>query len=146
MPDALREAERLLTEGDDLADDELDEEALTKFQQAWAALPEPKSEQKPAIRILGAIADCLFHLGRWDECRAAVQHAFRCGADVANPFLRLRLGQALYELNDEHEAANWLVPAYLSAGRALFADDDPKYLDFFRRKLQPPAGGWPEGW
>jgi hypothetical protein len=65
---------------------------------------------------------------------------------VANPFLRLRLGQALYELGDEQEAANWLVPAYLSEGPALFEDDDPKYLEFFCSKLAPPPGGWPEGW
>src|SRR5262245_21614503 len=111
MADALEEAERLLAEGDDLANKELDEDAFAKFRAAWAALPEPKDEQEPAIRILAAIADCQFHLGRWDECRASVQHALRCGADVANPFLRLRLGQALYELGDAREAANWLALA-----------------------------------
>jgi hypothetical protein len=146
VADALEEAERLLAEGDDLADDEQDDEALARFQAAWAALPEPRDEQEPAIRILAAIADCQFHLGAWQDCRDAVQHAFKCGADFANPFLRLRLGQALYELGDEREAANWLVPAYLTEGRALFADDDPKYLEFFRSRLDPPPGGWPEGW
>jgi hypothetical protein len=144
--DPLEEAERLLAEGDELADEELNEEALSKFQAAWEVLPEPKDDQEPAVRILGAIADSQFYLGRWDACRAAVQHAFRCGGDVANPFLRLRLGQALFELGNEREAANWLVPAYLSEGRMLFEDDDPKYLEFFRSKLLPPPGGWPEGW
>ena len=146
MADPQEEAERLLAEGDELADDERDEEALTRFEAAWSALPEPKGDQDLAIQILAAIADCHFYLGGWDECRATAQHAIRCGADLSNPFLRLRLGQALYELGDEREAANWLVPAYLTEGRALFEDDDPKYLDFFRPKLQPPPGGWPEGW
>lgn len=146
MADALEDAERLLAEGDHLADDEQDEEALARFQAAWAMLPQPRDDQEPAVRILAAIADCRFHLGEWEGCREAVQHAFRCGAGLDNPFLRLRLGQALYELGDAREAANWLVPAYLSEGRALFADDDPKYLEFFRSRLDPPPGGWPEGW
>jgi hypothetical protein len=142
MEDALEEVEGLLDEGDFLPDDE----ALAKYQAAWVALPEPKGEQEPAVQILARIANAHFHLGAWEECVAAVQHAFRCGASVGDLFLRLRLGQALYELGDEREAANWLVPAYLSGGLGLFADDDPKYLEFFRNRLDPPPGGWPKGW
>ncbi|WP_020472605.1 hypothetical protein [Zavarzinella formosa] len=146
MPDALEEADRLFAEGEELADAGNEAEALARFQAAWAALPEPRDEQEPAAMILAAIADSQFYLGQWEACRETVQQAFRCGADVANPFLRLRLGQSLYELGNEPEAANWLTPAYLSEGRALFADDDPKYLEFFQGKLAPPPGGWPEGW
>jgi tetratricopeptide (TPR) repeat protein len=146
MANALDEAERLLAAGDDLASAGKHAEALGRFQAAWSALPEPREQQDPAIRVLGAIADCHFLLGQWEECRRAVQHASRCVADLDNPFLRLRLGQSLYELGDEREAANWLVPAYLSEGRALFEHDDPKYLEFFRSQLEAPPGGWPEGW
>jgi tetratricopeptide (TPR) repeat protein len=137
---------RLLAEGEAYLDAEADEEALASFREAWDALPEPKNDQEQAVSVLGALADCHFYLGQWDDCRNAVQQAIRCGADVGNPFLRLRLGQALFELGDEQEAANWLVPAYQTEGRALFEDDDPKYLEFFLGKLQPPPGGWPEGW
>jgi hypothetical protein len=28
----------------------------------------------------------------------------------------------------------------------VFADDDAKYLEFITPQLQPPPGGWPEGW
>jgi hypothetical protein len=142
MGDPLEEAERLLDEGDFLPDDE----ALVLYRAAWEALPEPKVEQEPAVQILTCVANAYFHLGAWEECVATVQHAFRCGAELTDPLLRLRLGQALYELGDEREAANWLAPVYLTGGRALFADDDPKYLEFFRGKLQSPPGGWPEGW
>jgi hypothetical protein len=69
-----------------------------------------------------------------------------CGASPANLFLRLRLGQSLYELGNEREAANWLVPVYLTEGRKPFEREGPKYLEFFREKLHPPEGGWPEGW
>ncbi len=61
-------------------------------------------------------------------------------------FFRLRLGQSLYELGDEQEAANWLVPVYLMEGRTPFEIDGLKYLEFFRNKLKEPQGGWPDGW
>lgn len=142
-PDAI---DRLITEGEGFADVGHYEDALARFQAAWDFLPEPREEQERAVEILAALADCQFYLGAWEQCRQAVQHAFRCGAEVDNPFFRLRLGQSLYELGDEEEAANWLVPVYLLEGRAPFAADDPKYLEFFRGQLQEPEGGWPQGW
>jgi hypothetical protein len=146
LGDPLDNAERLFAQGEEWADAQEDGAALNCFRAAWQVLPEPREQQPPAVRIQAAIADSCFYLGQWAECRDAVQRAFRCGADVSNPFLRLRLGQALFELGDEQEAENWLVPAYLSVGRSLFEDDDPKYLEFFRDKLDPPPGGWPDGW
>jgi hypothetical protein len=138
IPDTV---DRLFAEGEKFADAEEYGEALARFQAAWALLPEPKDDQEPAVQILAAIADGYFYLGEWDKCREAVQHAFRCGAELDNPFLRLRLGQSLYELGDEREAANWLVPVYLMEGRGPFEADDPKYLEFFRNKLHAPEGG-----
>jgi hypothetical protein len=146
LGDPLDNAERLFAKGEDLADAQLDGAALNCFRAAWEVLPEPREEQRPAGRILAAIADSCFYLGQWAACRDAVQHAFRCGADPANPFLRLRLGQALFELGEQQEAEGWLVPAFLSEGPSLFADEDPKYLASFRGRLCPPPGEWPPGW
>ena len=146
MADALEEAERLFAEGEAFADEEADEEALALFRDAWEALPEPRGEQEPAVRIVVAIADSHFHLGDWDGCRRAVQDAFRCGAEPDNPFLRLRLGQALFELGGRAEATNWLAPLYMAEGLAPFDGEDPKYLESFRGRLDPPPGGWPAGW
>jgi hypothetical protein len=140
------EVERLSAIGEELIDAGRHDEALASLRTAWDALPDPKDDQDSAIGVLAAIADCCFELKRWNECCDAIQHAFRCGADSANPFLRLRLGQSLYELGNLGESANWLVPVYLLEGRKPFQDEDPKYLESFRTQLKPPAGGWPEGW
>jgi tetratricopeptide (TPR) repeat protein len=144
--DCSLDPQTLFDLGEECVDGGAFDRALEQFAAAWEALPEPKDEQELAIQVLGAIADCHFHLGNWEACHDAMQHALRCGVSVGNPFVRLRLGQSLYELGNEQEAANWLVPIYLMEGRAPFAEDDPKYLEFFRSKLQPPEGGWPEGW
>jgi len=146
MVSALKKVERLFAAGEKLIDDEQFTDALARFQAAWDALPEPKAEQEPAVRILAAMSDCHFYLQNWEACHDAMQRALRCGASVGSPFVRLRLGQSLYELGNEREAANWLVPVYLMEGRGPFSNEDPKYLEFFRDKLNPPEGGWPEGW
>lgn len=80
--------------------------------------------------------------------RDALMTAMRSpeGEPTGNPFLRLRLGQCMYELGESVEAANWLAGAYLLEGNELFSQDDPKYLEFIKSKLDPPPGGWPEGW
>ena len=49
-------------------------------------------------------------------------------------------------MGETDEAANWLAGAYLLEGQELFSQDDPKYLEFIKSQLQPPPGGWPEGW
>lgn len=137
---------KLIASGEEFVGAEQYTDALSALQAAWDALPEPKRDQGLAMQILAAITDCYFYLGEWEDCCETVQHAFHFGADLDNPFFRLRLGQSLYELGDEQEAANWLVPVYLMEGRTLFEVDGLKYLEFFREKLQPPKGGWPDGW
>lgn len=120
--------------------------ALDDLHVAWADLPEPPAEHPLAVEILVAIADCEFRLRHWQACHDSMQLALRCGLSVDDVLARLRLGQSLYELGKHQEAANWLVPLYLLHGRQPFASDDPKYLELFRSQLQPPDGGWPEGW
>ncbi len=144
--DAISEVEELIAEGEALLIAGQVPEALCHFEGAWVALPEPREEQDFAIAILAAIADIKFELEDWNACASAIQRAFRCGADLENSFLRLRMGQCLLELGNEQEAINWLVPAYLSEGRKLFEGELPKYFECFHSKLQPPAGGWPDGW
>ena len=120
--------------------------ALEHFRRAWEALPAPREDAPLAVQILVAVADAQFQLTQWEPCHETLQHALRCGLPVDHPFGRLRLGQSLYELGNEREAANWLVPVYLMHGRKPFEDEDPKYLEFFRSQLRLPEGGWPEGW
>jgi hypothetical protein len=148
LPDAVSaEVERLFAEGESFADEQQDEQALARFQASWDLLPEPKTDWEPALRILVAIADSYFYLGHWQGCFKTLQRAVKgCGGALENPFVRLRMGQSLFELGDLREAANWMVFAYLLEGTQLFEDQDPKYLAFLKGQLEPPPGGWPEGW
>ncbi len=145
-PDRAGQPEWLVELGEAFLDRRKYADARAEFRAAWDALPGPKGAHPLAVRILAATADCEFRLGNWEACRDAVRDAVRCGLPLDDVFARLRLGQSLYELGHEAEAANWLAPVYVAHGRRPFAADDPKYLEFFRSGLRSPEGGWPEGW
>jgi hypothetical protein len=146
-PDFVAWVERLCDEGERLADKGDHVNAVQRFRAAWNLIPEPKAEYEGAFSILGAIGDACFLGGDWQGCRDAMQRAVKEWEEaIENPFVRLRLGQSLFELGELREAANWMAPAYLMEGKTLFASDKPKYLEFVKRQLQPPPGGWPEGW
>jgi tetratricopeptide (TPR) repeat protein len=138
--------QRLCAEGDELLDQGRYEDALARYGSAWQLLPEPRTDWSAGEWIMAAIGDVRYHQGDFAASRQAFMMALKCGGSPDNPFLRLRLGQCLFELGDRQEAANWLAGAYLLEGKKLFADDDPKYLEFIKAQLQPPPGGWPEGW
>ncbi len=140
--------DRLLDEGDELLDEDRPEEAIALYETAWELLPEPRTDRPYALDVLAAIGDARFHQRDFAASRDAFMTAMRCsfGEPLGNPYLRLRLGQCMYELGETKEAANWLAGAYLSEGTKLFAHDDPKYLAFIKSQLEPPPGGWPVGW
>jgi tetratricopeptide (TPR) repeat protein len=151
MSDSSKESDdvlRLLDEGDGLLNDDRYDEALANYRAAWELLPEPRTDHPDAVHVLAAIGDVHFFRGDFASGRDAFMTAMKCpeGEPTGNPFLRLRLGQCMYELGETVEAANWLAGAYLLEGTALFAQDDPMYLEFIRSQLEPPPGGWPEGW
>ncbi|QDV36413.1 tetratricopeptide repeat protein [Tautonia plasticadhaerens] len=140
------EVRRLLGEGDDLLEEDRSEGALARYHAAWERLPEPRTDHPVALDILAADGNSHFFRSDYAAARDALMTAMTFGGAVDNPYLRLRLGQCLFEAGDEREAANWLAGAYLLEGSKLFVDEDPKYLEFIRSQLQPPPGGWPEGW
>jgi tetratricopeptide (TPR) repeat protein len=139
---------RFFDEGDEFLNDGRHDEAIALYQAAWDLLPEPRTDHPDAMLVLAVIGDVHFFRGEFAAGRDAFMTCMKCpeGEPTANPFLRLRLGQCMYELGETVEAANWLAGAYLLEGKELCSQDDPKYLEFIKSRLEPPPGGWPEGW
>jgi len=65
-----------------------------------------------------------------------------CPDAVGNPFLHLRLGQCQDEMGDVARAADELARPCLLGGPELFDEDDPKYLEFIKGRLEDPPGCW----
>jgi TolA-binding protein len=124
--------------GDRLAGQRLFAEARDKYQKAWSLLPNPPYDWDAGFWLLTAIGDTYFLAGDYANGRRFFMDAVKWYDHArGNPFIRMRLGECMYELGELEEARNWLAGAYLLEGEVLFEHDHPKYLEFARRDLNP---------
>jgi tetratricopeptide (TPR) repeat protein len=141
-----KQIDALCAQGDSLAEQRNYPDALKAYWAAWELLPEPKQDWEAATWILAAVGDANFLGGDFAAGRDNLANAMHCPNAIGNPFLHLRLGQCQFELGELDRAADNLARAYLPEGERIFANDDPKYLQFIKSKLKAPEGGWPEGY
>jgi tetratricopeptide (TPR) repeat protein len=114
--------------------------AFRRYWDAFELLPEPKLHWEASTWILTAVGDMLFLARKFQKAKNAFEDAVLCPGGLGNPFIHLRLGQIALELGDEARAADELARAYMSEGRSVFADEDPKYWDFLRGTLRTSDG------
>lgn len=131
----------LCEEGDSLADLENYPAALERYWAAWALLPEPKTDWEAATWILAAVGDANLFAGDYTAGRDHLSTAMHCPGGIGNPYLHLRLGQCQFELGDLDRAADELTRAYMGGGDEIFEDEE-KYFEFLKTRIQPPPGGW----
>jgi hypothetical protein len=125
--------ERLIAlcgEGDEQARRANYREAIAEYNAAWTLIPEPKYEWNASTWVLAAIADAAFLGGYHVTAREALDYVMRCPDAIGNPFLHLRRGEVLYLQSELDAAADELMRAYMEAGPEIFANEDPKYLQF----------------
>jgi hypothetical protein len=94
--------------------------------------------------ILAAVGDANFLGGYFQAGRDNLSKAMHCPDAIGNPFLHLRLGQCQFEIGNLERAADELTRALMGGGEEIFQEDDPKYWEFLKTKLEPPPGGWSE--
>ncbi len=132
--------------GDVLAKQGKHREAVQTYRKALELVPKPISDWQASTWLLVAIGDAQFLARNYEESKGALVEAMKCPGAIGNPFIHMRLGQVQFELGNMSSAADELARAYIPEGKAIFANEDRKYLAFIKSKLQPPPGGWPEGW
>lgn len=123
-------------EGDELFDAGSYEEAKAKFLEALDLLPDPPYQWEAATWIYAAIGDSHFKLGNYTRCFRCFFNAVQCPGGLGNPYVHLRLGQMYFEQGNEQKAADELARAYMGGGGEMFIEDDPKYYEFLRTKLE----------
>lgn len=135
MDDAVHdEISRLCAIGDSLSEQGRHEEAVSKFNEAWKLVPEPKNNWEASTWVLAAIADSCFFLKKMKSARQALEYAMSCPGALGNPFLHLRLGQVTFECGELDLAADELMRAYMGGGQDIFSREDQKYLDFLKSR------------
>lgn len=120
----------LCARGDERAEIENYQAAVTLYDRAWSLLPEPKTSHEAATWILAAIGDAHVLDGNFASAHEALTACMHCPGAVGNPFIHLRLGQAQFELGNMDRAADELMRAYMGGGPEIFAMEDKKYLAF----------------
>jgi tetratricopeptide (TPR) repeat protein len=118
----------LCAEGYRLYDENNYKEALRLFYKAWTDIPKPQTDHEEAGWVLTAIGDCYFRTEQWAQGQESLTSALHCPNMKGNPFIHLRLGQCLLELNRPNDAVEHLEQAYLNGGSKLFSNELPKYL------------------
>ena len=117
-------------EGDALAASGQYEAAIGQYNAAWALVPTPRNDWNASTWILAALGDAFFLGGHIDAARKPLEFAMTCPGGLGNPFLHLRLGQVLFEAGELDAAADELMRGYMGGGPEIFANEDPRYLEF----------------
>jgi tetratricopeptide (TPR) repeat protein len=142
LPDTIHaRIEQLSAEGDALAERERYADAIARYRQALALLPEPKTQWEAGTWLHAAIGDAQFLDRDYEAAARTLSEGMHYPDAIGNPFIHLRLGQSRFELGDRERAADELARAYMGAGREIFDDEDPKYFAFLKTVLKPPANG-----
>jgi tetratricopeptide (TPR) repeat protein len=109
--------------------------ALTHFEAALNFLPEPKVDWEAYTWLKASMADAYFHLEDFSNCAACAYDALNGPDAVKNPFIHLRLGQALFEQSQMERAESELLQSYMLAGAEIFSEDSPKYRQYMESKF-----------
>jgi len=131
----FKEIERLSVQGNEYVDQQEPLKGLQCFVEALELLPDPKEQWEAGTWLYTALGDTFFQLGRYDEAIENLSFALLCPEGSENPFILLRLGQSLYEMEDFEQAREFLLTSYRLEGYDIFAGEDQKYFDFIQLGL-----------
>jgi len=124
-------------EGNKLFDEGKYDQAIKIWLEGLNSLEKPLNEQSESVWFQTSIADALFMQG---EYKKAYSYLFDAKSNISgdgytNPFVMLRLGQCSYELGKE-DAVEYLMRAYMLAGKDIFENDDEKYFELIKKLIK----------
>jgi len=130
-----KKIEQLVAEGNVLVDEDDYVSALDKFEDALDLIPNPKSSWEEALWIYASIGDMQVFTEDYESAAENFFNALNCPDAQENSFLHLRLGQALFELDDKEKALDHLIKAYEIDGEEIFDDEDHKYYEYLKANM-----------
>lgn len=103
--------------------------AIKTYQKGIDLIPEPQNRWEAKLWFTAAIADAYWFLDQYQNALAFLDESLQVEGGHANPFIRLRRGQVLYELGQLEEAKVELMKGYKLGGEELFEDEEAKYFE-----------------
>ncbi len=119
----------LSNEGNEFADENDFEAAVAKFIEALELIPSPKTDWEAGMWLYASLGDMYHALGQYEVAANNLFDALNCPDGGGNPFVHLRLGECLYELEQKEKAKEHLLQAYMLTGEEIFSDENPKYFN-----------------
>ena len=127
---------RLSSEGDALCDDGEYQCAKEKFLLALGLVPTPKSDWEAATWLFTALGEVSFLSQSYEEAVDYLFDAINCPDGLANPFIMLRLGEALFETGADVSRVNdYLMRAFLLGGLDIFEGENDKYFELIKNLI-----------
>jgi|GEM_PF-746977 len=126
LPEDIQEQMEALSEqAEDAFDQERYEEALDIYNRVLAILPEPRERWEAYVWLKAAMGDACFLMDRYDDGLDHFYEAYTAaGPQNMNPFIVYRLGQIYKRLDDEENAVEFLMRAFLLEGEDVFEDEE----------------------
>ena len=107
--------EELSETGNEAMESEDYAKAISCFQEALDILPEPKEDWEAYLWLVGSIGDAHFMMGNYGKSLEFFRKCYNIG-ETDNPFILLRLGENYLEMEDETNATEFLLRAYMLEG------------------------------
>ena len=136
LPEDIQDQMEALSEqGEEAMDQGRFEEALDLYNQALSILPEPRENWEAYVWLKAAMGDACFLIDRFDDGLDHFYEAYTAaGPANVNPFIVYRLGQIYRQLQDEENAVEFLLRAYMLEGEGIFEDEED--LIFLRNRVE----------
>lgn len=136
LDDTIHDQVTILSEeGDSYIENDSYADAIKKYKSALNLLPAPKNQWEAATWLYVAIGDAFFFANDYQAAYDAFMDALNCPDATDNPFIHLRIGQALYHLGNEADAVASLLKAYILDGKEVFEAEDNMYLELLKSKV-----------
>jgi len=103
------------------------------LQKVLDLIPEPKHEWKAYSWLQLSRADNYYELKQYTEALELISDTLtRDNSSQSNPYVMMRYGQCLFEINKKTEAKDALKKALELGGEEIFEDEYVKYLKFIK--------------
>jgi tetratricopeptide (TPR) repeat protein len=124
--------EHLCEQADAQLDNEKIDEAISLYQKAIDIVPDPKRDWEASTWLYATIGDLYFLKEDYHKAVSCFYDAYNCPGGIENPFICLRLGEALLETSQIDKAKEFLLRAYMLEGEEIFTDEDKKYFQLIK--------------
>ncbi|WP_316568832.1 tetratricopeptide repeat protein [Neobacillus sp. YIM B06451] len=128
------EISNLCSDGDSLVEESMYDKAIDLYLKALNLVPAPKTDWEASTWIYTALGDTCFIKGDYKAAKNYLFDALNCPDGIGNPFILLRLGETLFEMQEVIKAKEYLLRAYMLEGYDIFEEEDGKYFDLIKNE------------